>query len=316
MSERQTPRPGDEDRLAKRGSQCSLCGSQGASGLLEKRGYRLVRCGGCGLIRRDPLPTTEQVAALYAPASGYQLHRTRALENRYDAWTHRRDAYLASILGEPPQPGARLLDVGCATGTFLVEARARGWSVRGIEPGEHLVSFGRNAYKLDIDVGGAEDGADRYDTATFDVVTMWDVVEHLRDPLHAMKVMLRLVKPGGRLWVATPNEDGWVPRFHWTVVKPLSGTWPHPEPPRHLYQFSRKTLARLFRTAGFARPRILHDEIPLWYTSGFGGVPGVKEWLRGEQGASRTLYLASLPAFVAARAFRRGDSVIVSGVRT
>jgi 2-polyprenyl-3-methyl-5-hydroxy-6-metoxy-1,4-benzoquinol methylase len=263
------------------------------------------------------MPEPDRIAALYAPSSGYQSHRLNTERNRYRTWESRRDARLARLVGPPTSSGARLLDVGCATGTFLVRARAQGWQVRGIEPGEHMVAFARSTHGLDVELGGAEAAAGRFDSGSFDIITLWDVVEHLQHPLRVMRHLFDLLKPGGTLYLATPNEDGWLPRAHWHLLRPVLGIWPHPEPPRHLYQFSRKTIERLFESAGFEAVRVRHDEIPLWYTSGFVGVPGMKEWLQGEPRATlaRSIYCMSAPVFLAARLARRGDSMIVSGSR-
>ena len=144
-------------------SQCSLCDSASAEYLFTKRAQRLVRCVDCGLVRLDPMPDADRVAALYAPASGYQSHRLRAETNRYTKFEAQRDARLAAIVGAPPVAGARLLDVGCATGTFLLAARARGWNVHGLEVGEHLAAFARATYGLDVAIAGAERAAESFE---------------------------------------------------------------------------------------------------------------------------------------------------------
>jgi len=281
-----------------------------------KHGWRLVRCESCRLLRVDPQPTAAQLFTLYSPESGYQQHRLKAGGDRYTAWEARRSRELATLIGRAPR-GATLLDVGCATGTFLAMARADGWRVRGLELGEHLAQHGRRVHDLDIQIGDVHDAPTRFEEGSFDAITLWDVVEHLARPRDAVASLVRLLKPGGSLYVSTPNEDGWVSRYHWRTIRPLTGWWPHPEPPRHLYQFSRATIAALFRAAGLTGFRRRHDEIPLWYSSGFAGVPGARQWLAGERGAplARFMYVFSAPAFLAARVARRGDSMIVRGRR-
>jgi 2-polyprenyl-3-methyl-5-hydroxy-6-metoxy-1,4-benzoquinol methylase len=262
------------------------------------------------------MPTPEQIAQLYAPTAGYQLARLGGA-TRYTRWEHRRSDRLASITGRPPRPGARLLDVGCSTGDYLERAQARGWTVQGIDVAKHLAVFARVKRGLPVEHGDVGDVLNRFGPQSFAAITLWDVIEHLPKPLDTMRDLYRALEPGGTLYLATPNLSGWVPRFHWRVLRPLTGTWPHPEPPRHLHQFAAPTIARLFAAAGFDGVRVLPDEIPLWYTSGFLGEPQPRQWLRGETGAAgaRAIYAMTLPVFLAARLFRRGDSMIVSGTR-
>jgi 2-polyprenyl-3-methyl-5-hydroxy-6-metoxy-1,4-benzoquinol methylase len=296
--------------------KCNLCGADEFDYLFTKRGWQLVACRSCGLIRVDPMPRPEQIAELYAPTSGYQLHRLGGI-TRYTRWEERRTDLLATIVGRAPHPRARLLDVGCATGTFLLKARSNNWHVQGIEIAKHLAVFARLKHGLEVEVCGAEEVVDRFGTGSFDVITLWDVVEHLRQPLQAMCNICRALKPGGRLFVATPNVNGWVSQFHFRVLKPLWGIWSHPEPPLHLYQFSRRTVRRLFESAGLESLHFIYDKIPLWYTSGFLGEPQLAEWVHGEPGVprARLIYLLTAPVFLAASVARRGDSVIICGTR-
>jgi SAM-dependent methyltransferase len=166
-----------------------------------------------------------------------------------------------------------------------------------------------------VEHAGVEHVLDRFGEEAFDVITLWDVIEHVPDPLDAIRDLYRALKPGGKLYLATPNLGGWVPRYHWQVVRRVWNIWPHPEPPLHLHQFSRPTIARLLSAGGFVNVRFEFDEIPLWYTSGFCGEPGWVEWLKGEQQGprARRLFLLTLPVFLAARMFARGDSMIVCG---
>ena len=87
-------------------------------------------------------------------------------------------------------------------------------------------------------------------------------VEHLREPLAVVRNLVQLLKPGGKLYLATPNLTGWVVRFHYNLLRPVTHLWPHPEPPLHLYQFSRATVRRLLEIAGLEQvleaPLLLH----------------------------------------------------------
>ena len=297
--------------------QCNLCGACDFDRVITKNAHQLVRCRACGLLCIDPQPSREQIAALYAPASGYQRHRLQASNNRYAPFEDRRSRYLADVVDREHARRGALLDVGCGTGAFLHDMQKRGWKVCGLELGEHQVEHARTAHNLDVQAGAAEDATARFAATSFDVITLWDVVEHLPSPRQVVTDLVTLLKPGGTLFLATPNEDGWVARAHWQTIRRAWGVWPHPEPPRHLFQFSRTTIRKLCDAAGLAQIDVRHDEIPLWYSAGFAGVPTMNEWLHGEPRAprARLLYAVSVPVFAAARLAGRGDSMIVRAAR-
>jgi 2-polyprenyl-3-methyl-5-hydroxy-6-metoxy-1,4-benzoquinol methylase len=301
---------------ARVNARCNLCNAAASHHLFTKRGWRLERCNACGLVRVDPMPTPAQAAARYAPTAGYQLARLGG-PTRYTRWEHRRTERLASITGRPPRPGARLLDIGCSTGDYLSRARTFGWSVHGLDVAKHLAVFARVKRGIPVEHGDVREALDWFAPESFTAITLWDVIEHLPQPLDTIRDLRRLLEPGGTLYLSSPNLTGWLPRFHWRVLRPMTGIWPHPEPPLHVHQFARSTVARLFTAAGFEAVRFLPDEIPLWYTSGFLGEPQWRHWVRGEPGAAgaRAMYLFSLPVFLAARAFGRGDSIIALASR-
>jgi 2-polyprenyl-3-methyl-5-hydroxy-6-metoxy-1,4-benzoquinol methylase len=139
-----------------------------------------------------------------------------------------------------PAPGARLLDVGCGNGGFLVRMAAAGWSVAGIEPDPaaraHAVAAG-----LHVEPGPAI--AEAFPGELFDAITMNHVVEHLHDPVSVLTSCVAALRPGGSLWVAVPSgaADG-LTRFgtHWYPL----------DPPRHLVLFTPKALRGAFVHAG------------------------------------------------------------------
>ena len=140
------------------------------------------------------------------------------------------------------RPGQRLLDVGCGNGEYLKNMRRAGWTVTGVEPNEESVRMGRSRFGLEIHHGVLEDVSlpDR----TFDVITMQHAVEHLPDPVRTLRTAYRLLRPGGRLVVVTPNINSLARRIfarHWF-------SW---DPPRHLFLFSNRTLRRALTEAGF-----------------------------------------------------------------
>ena len=295
---------------------CNLCGNQDKKIIIEENGWVLVHCLKCGLLFLDPQPDKEQLARLYSPEENYLAQRLGG-ETAFTRWENTRNNHLARLVGSPPAVGARLLDIGCATGLFLIRVREMNWQVQGIEIGAHTAEYARQTYKLDVHPGGAEDILEEFGPQSFDAITLWDVIEHVQNPLDALHKIYQVLKPGGKLYLATPNADGWVAQYHLRTTARWWGCWPHPEPPYHLYQFTRTTMRQAIEKAGFTSVAFDFDEIPLWYTCGYMGEPGLKRLVQGPVliPHGRLVYLITWPVYLAARWFRRGDSMIVTAVK-
>ncbi|OOG61664.1 hypothetical protein B0E46_14635 [Rhodanobacter sp. B04] len=140
-----------------------------------------------------------------------------------------------------PRPGQRLLDIGCGNGDFLVNARDAGWSVTGIDTDPKAVAVARQR-NLDARVGSVDLFAS--ESACFDVVTLSHVLEHLHEPRCFLQAVHRLLKPGGVIFVDTPNIESRGARY-W------GRNWRGLETPRHLLLFSRAGLLGMLKAAGF-----------------------------------------------------------------
>lgn len=142
-----------------------------------------------------------------------------------------------------PRADACLLDIGCGNGDFLAEAAAVGWQVSGIDTDPMAVQAVQ-ARGLPAALGSLP--ATQLPSAAYDFVTLSHVIEHVPDPKAAVAEAYRLLKPGGKLWMATPNIEGAAHRRyreHWRGL----------EPPRHLALFAKRHLVALCVGAGFAR---------------------------------------------------------------
>jgi SAM-dependent methyltransferase len=145
-----------------------------------------------------------------------------------------------------PRPGARLLDVGCGNGGFLAMMGERGWETVGIDPDAKAVDAAVRR-GLDVRQGDLEGLGD---CEPFDAITLNHVIEHVYDPVAELTRARALLRPGGVLWLASPNAHG--------IGRRMFGPdWVGLDPPRHLTVFTPRALLDVVAAAGFANGRLL-----------------------------------------------------------
>jgi SAM-dependent methyltransferase len=206
--------------------------------------YRVVACTACGLRYTRPLPSAAELEALYPP--GYHTNNSprlwsrdfpRVVLERWVMWERRRD--LTGL------PRGRVLDVGCGNGRFLASLKVRGWTVQGTDtsaPGcEVSRSRGIPVHHGDLAGGGFPDGS-------FDVVTLWHVLEHVAEPLTELAEIRRILRPGGRLVVQVPDADS-------LTLRLCGDRWFPFDVPRHLQHFTAQSLRETLERAGFVTLR-------------------------------------------------------------
>ncbi len=197
----------------------------------HRRHPPIWRCGACGLLFQEPRPSEAQLLAAYGEVEDpiYLAEK----ENRL--LTFRR---AARLLGEAR--GRRLLDVGAYCGFFVEVARERGFEAEGIELSRWAAGQAR-ARGLAVHNETIAERAAR--GARYDVVTMWDVVEHLAEPRRDLELAARLLRPGGRLVLSTIDAGSRVARW-------LGPRWPWLMD-MHLFYFDRENLPALLESVGF-----------------------------------------------------------------
>jgi 2-polyprenyl-3-methyl-5-hydroxy-6-metoxy-1,4-benzoquinol methylase len=243
-------------------SLCKLCGSRRAQHLYTKNGFELVHCTSCGLVYVRNPPTRNEIQRYYSFASGY--HTAFRSDSSAESRAHAaRAAEFLRIVRRHSLPG-RILDVGCSVGFFLERARAEGWTTSGVEISNDTAELARRR-GLDVFTGTLEQAGFR--AGSFDVVTMWDVLEHLEDPVATVAIAADVLKGDGLLALSTPNIAGLFPRLSYRAAR-WTVRWPHPEPPSHLFEFSKATIRRLLKQSGLAPIDVLDRRIPLSYTFG------------------------------------------------
>ncbi|MEI6212155.1 MAG: class I SAM-dependent methyltransferase [bacterium] len=201
-----------------------------------------LRCHDCDLIRRRATPDAVTLSAAYqdeyyAPDTAARfLGPAEWLARLFRRWRVRQ------VRPWLPLPPARILDVGCGRGVFLASLQARGYNVAGTQLSQTAAASIRHHFGFEVFVGDLPDVP--WPAGSFDVITVWHVLEHMPDPARALRDMARLLKPDGVLIVEVPNAGGW-------SVRLFGRHWLHWDAPHHLVHFSRPVLERLLVQHGF-----------------------------------------------------------------
>src|SRR5262249_51265115 len=181
---------------------CPLCAHSTAAEIAASAEARLVRCGACALAYSDPPRRVEVIRREY--------ERLYDLDDAVGRLAPRRLAIFSEFFERVPvRGGSRLLDVGCGTGDFLALARDHSWQATGIDLSERAANRARDRGP-DAGTDWAKLQADR-----FDAVTLWNVVEFVHHPLAMLADVHRVLVPGGRLFVRTPNERFQLAAYRW-----------------------------------------------------------------------------------------------------
>lgn len=226
--------------------RCNVCGSTATEPYrtLQDRFtgkyFSVVTCSNCQLKYLNPRPSKSSLSIYYPDNyEPYAMDHTGPTN-----WHSRRMRQIQLNFVEKYQPTTgRLLDIGSATGSFLAVARDGGWIVQGIELSAEAAEHARETYGLDTKVGPAEDTL--VESKAYDVITMWDVLEHLQDPRKTLSKCHEALKSAGILIMSIPNLTSYDAYL-------FGSAWVGWEVPRHLYYFDDNSLERLLDEIGFS----------------------------------------------------------------
>ncbi len=222
--------------------------------------YTIVRCNRCRLAYINPQPTSVVDGTIYgqqyfqstvAKERGYSDYVGAETEYRHAA-ARRSLKYVMSHL--PVGEGRRLLDIGCAAGFFLNAAQDAEFSVCGVEVSAFASEYARAHFGVDVRIGMLKDV--NFQSCAFDVVTMFDVIEHIADPIRELTEIARILKPGGVLVLDTPNIESDTARLQgdqWWLFKS-----------DHLVYYAPDTIRRLFEIAGFELTSLSKELVSQW----------------------------------------------------
>ena len=224
---------------------CSLCGGYDTTPIAIQNGYRIVRCRGCGLVYVNPRPSEDDLSALYAD---YHVRNgeNEVCWNKLMCGVFRETAdHLGAMLNGLLRP--RLLDVGCGYGGFIFLMRNRGWDAEGIDPSPLTVAAA-SVKGLPVRLGTLDGFPPS--KSVYRAITLFYVLEHLPDPMAALRKIFTLLEPGGALVVRVPDTTPIV-----RLLSPVGLGMSLYDPPFHLCDFSPAVLHRMLIAAGFEKIR-------------------------------------------------------------
>ena len=235
--------------------------------------FDILECQDCGIYLLSPKISTKEMEKYYPedyicyqeaieddPKLFSRLNRKGALRKRCRIVTNRIE-----------KPG-KILDIGCATGIFLEGMKKRGWMVKGVEPNQGAAQYAKKRFGLDVFCGYLPDA--NLQNETYDVVTIWDVLEHVPDTHQLMNEIYRVLKPGGIVIATLPNGKAWE-RFIFDTY------WVGWEIPRHYRTHTPATITAFLKEKSF-------DEIEIFSFIGRHGafMLSVQFWLNTWQTAA------------------------------
>lgn len=224
---------------------CYLCGSEKAEVLVDDPPFQVKLCEECGLGYTSPRIQGDRIHEIYD--ASYWASPS-AKDFGYTEYSADVEGYLrtfrrrAEVLSRHKEPG-RLLELGCAAGYFLSVMRDLGWEVHGLELSEDILAEAKERFSLE-NVHSVRLEALDYPPETFDAIAMWDVVEHMADPVPELERCHTLLRDDGVLVLQTQDIGS---RFR----KVLGSRWHHFKQLEHIYHFSPTTIRTLLQRAGF-----------------------------------------------------------------
>lgn len=223
---------------------------------LEK--FELVKCANCSFVFTNPRPKAAELQKYYESEDYFSHSKKKKglITFLYDMVKKHSLSKKYSLISNY-KSGGNILDIGCATGEFLNFFTQKGWETMGIEPAENPRNFAIENYGLDVK---PEESLDALKSKSFDVITMWHVLEHVPDLNERIQQIRKLLKPDGLLLVALPNYLSW-------DAKHYKSFWAGYDVPRHLYHFAQPTVSKLMSKHHFKVIEIVPLKFDAFYVS-------------------------------------------------
>jgi ubiquinone/menaquinone biosynthesis C-methylase UbiE len=249
-------------------ADCALCGCGDYSPLVVQHwfgeDFQIVRCRQCGMIRTNPRPTADWKANFYNSDCN-SLAETTGNDFIYAPQPDRLPSYqrLLRYISERARPGQRLIDIGAASCVFTKMAQDAGFDATACDYSTDALDYGVRNYSVKTLRSPAE--AIAAPDASFDVVTIFHTIEHLPDPMKVLKEIHRILKPGGFVFLETPNYAPHflaqtrfkfvIPFYRYMTKRPEGLPW---VPFDHYYHWTPEHLTGALRAAGFSDAKVHH----------------------------------------------------------
>ena len=210
---------------------------------LSQEEFDIIECQNCGLLFTAPRPAPDVIGKYYQSDEYYshQENKKGFVPKVYEMVKTLNVKNKVNMALQGLTKG-KLLDIGCGVGDFLCGVKAKGWDVMGIEPSDAAKDLAEKRLGFrplaPVDSTSLED-------ASFDVITLWHVLEHVDDLKFQTSEIVRLLKPGGRLVIALPNYQSFDCQY-------FNDKWAAWDVPRHLNHFSPDTLRSIICSVGFS----------------------------------------------------------------
>ena len=246
-------------------NNCPICASDSHSHFVNcvdytvsKDQFQIVECSDCGFRFTNPIPAEEEIGPYYESedyishsntnkdliSKIYQIARRYSLQKKYSIVSSRVE-------------GKMLLDIGCGTGDFMAYSKYKGLIINGIEPSETARDFAIQEHQVEV---FEEEQLNSWEDESFDIISLWHVLEHVYPLNQRAKEIGRLLKKGGKAFVAVPNCESY-------DAKKYGPFWAAYDVPRHLYHFRQKQMVMLWENNDCKVEEILPMKLDAYYVS-------------------------------------------------
>ena len=224
--------------------KCPWCESENAQLHIELKDlfltqepFKILECKDCGLLYTTPRPNKDEIGKYYKSDEYYshQENKEGFIPKVYEKVKSINLKNKYTIATEKTRKG-KILDIGCGVGDFLHTMEQHGWEGTGVEPSEEAKAIAKKRIKAQL---FSSEEQENLTEGSFDVITMWHVLEHVDALRWQIQQLYRLCKPGGRIIIALPNYKSYDGQYY-------KAAWAAYDVPRHLNHFNEETIIKIF----------------------------------------------------------------------